>query len=294
LIGRSSSRLGWNGFTAERHEVYPGVKAETSLEQHFVGVWTEPWHGEHRNLRGESVPISKRSGSVSLVPMGQVSPCCLSSPTEIMVIALEPEFIDSVEDELERRLTAPFLGKVAVDDPELSQLVSLLRKESDAGGLHGRIYAESLAHAIAVRFVHLARGERLRESLYRHASSPQSIRRVLDRLHDEFDVDLSLGALVGETGYSRRHFFRIFEDATGRTPHQYLLELKIKRAKELIQKTSMPLIDIAAKSGFSSQSHMSQIFRKYCGSTPGQIRRECTHSRTKKMCDEQFTPAALS
>jgi AraC family transcriptional regulator len=284
ILGLSSRKLDWNGFTIEHHKVAVGEKPETALEQPFVAVWTERCCGELQDSRGKFVPFSKRPGSINLLPTGLVVPWRLSSSTEVTVVAFETEFVNSVEEELDRRLTMPFLGKLAIEDPQLSMLVSLLMRESDSGGLHGRIYGESLAQAIAIRFIHLGRGERLRETVYRRISSSESVRRVLDRMHDELQADLSLRTLAAETGYSRRHFLRIFEEATGCSPHQYLLQLRMRRAKELIRTTSMPLIDIAAHSGFSSQSHMSQIFRRFCDATPGQMRKDLTCSRKEDSC----------
>jgi AraC family transcriptional regulator len=277
ILGRSCSQA---GFTIEHHEVAAGEKPEIALEQHFVGVWAEPCYGERWNLRGKRVVFSKRPGTITLLPMGWVPRLRLSSPAEVSVVAFEPKFIESVSDELEQPSSAPFLGRFDLEDPELSMLVSLLMQECNSGCLHGGAYAESLAHAIAIRFIHLGRGEPRRGVTYRHISSPQSIRRVLDRMHAEFNTDLSLGTLVAETGYSRRHFLRIFEEATGYTPHQYLLLLRMRRAKELIRKTSMPLVDIAEHTGFSNQSHMSQIFRKHFGSVPSQIRRDLCRGQT--------------
>jgi AraC family transcriptional regulator len=285
MLGHSSRELGWDGFTIERHEVAAGDKPETTLRQHFVAAWTEPCYGERRNLRGQLAPFCMRPGSVTLLPIGPAPPLRLSSSTEVTVVALQSQFIDSVEGEFEHRSSAPFTDPRTLEEPQLSILMSLLMKECDSGGVNGRVYAESLAHAIAIRFLQLGKEERRRGSLYAHISSPRSIRRVLDRMHAEFDADLTLRELAVESGYSRRHFLRMFEGATGYTPHQYLLQLRIKHAKELIRKTSMPLINVAAYSGFSSQSHMSQIFRRHCGATPAQVRRDLTYSsmRTRVM-----------
>jgi AraC family transcriptional regulator len=278
MLGRSSREFGWTGFTIERHEVASGVKSETMLERHFVLVWTEPCYGERQNARGHFVAFSKKPGTVSLLPAGLIPPMRLYSPTEATVVAFEPEFIQNIKQSLERPSTDSFTGKLAHEAQELSTLVSLLMAECNSGAPHGRIYAESLAHAIAIWLLDLGRAERPHGSFYRGDHSPPSIRRVLERMHAEFDGNLSLDALAAESGYSRRHFLRIFEEATKCTPHQYLIQLRIKHAKGLIRRTSMPLIDVAAYSGFSSQSHMSQLFRKYCGATPTQVRRNRTYS----------------
>src|SRR5271170_3948066 len=94
MLSHSSRKLGWDGFTIERHEVAAGEKPETATEQHFVAVWTgAPCHGERPNLRGGFVPFSKKRGSVTLLPIGLAPPLRLSSSTEVTAIAFEPEFI---------------------------------------------------------------------------------------------------------------------------------------------------------------------------------------------------------
>src|SRR5262249_12518240 len=98
------------------------------------------------------------------------------------------------------------------------------------------------------------------------------LRRVIERMR-YFDTDLSLQALANESGYSRVHFVRLFKAATGYSPHNYLLNLKLERARELLKKPSMSLIDIALDCGFSSHSDMSRLFHKFVGVTPSAYRR---------------------
>lgn len=272
IIGPSSCILGWNGFCIERHMIAAGEKPAVELQQYFVAVWSGTSYGDRTNLRGQPTAFSKRPGSVSLLPVGQAPPLRLSSSTEIIVVAFEPAFIAHAEAELEGKRNVPFLEKVSIEDPVLSTLVSLLMKESDSGAPQGTLYAESLAGAIASRFIYIAQGG-VEGVAYAQPSSAQTISRVLDRMHADFTKDHSLRALAAQCGYSRRHFLRLFEEATGYTPHQYLLHLRLKHAKELLWKKSMPLVEVAAASGFSSQSHMSGVFRKLYGETPGQMRR---------------------
>jgi AraC family transcriptional regulator len=86
--------------------------------------------------------------------------------------------------------------------------------------------------------------------------------------------NLSLDQLAHESHYSRGHFLRMFRAATGMTPHQYLMKRRTERAKRMLrddEETS--LIDIAARCGFSSQSHMTRVFRKQTGVTPSAFKR---------------------
>lgn len=104
------------------------------------------------------------------------------------------------------------------------------------------------------------------------ALPPHLLRKVLDRMRD-LTADLNLEALAVETGYSRRHFLRMFQQATGATPHQYLLQSRLKRAQEFMRRGNTSLIDVAAACGFSSHAHMSKVFRKLLGVSPSEYRR---------------------
>jgi AraC family transcriptional regulator len=86
-------------------------------------------------------------------------------------------------------------------------------------------------------------------------------------MHD-LVADLDLQTLAAESGYSRSHFLRMFEAATGLTPHRYLLQFRLERAQKLMSERAISLIDIAALCGFSSHAHMSRVFRQLLGVTP--------------------------
>ncbi|MBC7925989.1 MAG: helix-turn-helix transcriptional regulator, partial [Bryobacteraceae bacterium] len=81
-------------------------------------------------------------------------------------------------------------------------------------------------------------------------------------------------SLAIETGYSRAHFLRLFSATTGLTPHQYVLRARLNRAKQMITNSDAEIIDIALECGFSSQSHMTTLFRQKLGFTPAELRRE--------------------
>ena len=104
---------------------------------------------------------------------------------------------------------------------------------------------------------------------------PQAVlRHVKKYMEENLQNNLSLDELVSETNYSRGHFLKMFRAATGTTPHQYLTERRIERAKSMLREAGViSLIDIAAWCGFSSQSHLTQVFRKQIGVTPSAFKR---------------------
>ncbi|UPK40302.1 helix-turn-helix transcriptional regulator [Bradyrhizobium sp. 186] len=78
-------------------------------------------------------------------------------------------------------------------------------------------------------------------------------------------ANLSLAELANESGYSRAHFLRMFRAATGKTPHQYLLHVRLERAREQFQTGLASILEIALATGFASHSHLTRQFRQRFG-----------------------------
>jgi transcriptional regulator GlxA family with amidase domain len=72
---------------------------------------------------------------------------------------------------------------------------------------------------------------------------------------------------------SLSHFCRLFRNSFGVSPHNYVMRTRLKRAKALMLSTSTPLGQIAADCGFVDQAHLSRLFRRHVGDTPGAWRR---------------------
>jgi AraC family transcriptional regulator len=124
-----------------------------------------------------------------------------------------------------------------------------------------------------VRFVFL--GERTLEQARGPATlTRRKLSRVQELIESRLDADLTLQELAAAVGYSRSHFLRAFRATTGVTPHRYLLNRRIERARRLLGETDMRIAQVAYCCGFSSQAHFTLAFRKVCGLTPGEYRRE--------------------
>jgi AraC-like DNA-binding protein len=82
----------------------------------------------------------------------------------------------------------------------------------------------------------------------------------------------SLEELVEQSGYSRFHFIRLFKEATGTTPWNYILQLKIDKARSLLLETELPIKDIAREVGFSTPHYFTRLFRREVGITPSAFR----------------------
>jgi AraC family transcriptional regulator len=97
------------------------------------------------------------------------------------------------------------------------------------------------------------------------------------RLLDEFidaglDGPLGVQAMAQLLGLSEGYFMRAFKSATGQSPHAYLIDRRLARARALMRDSSASLAQIAFACGFNSQAHMTTAFRQRLGVSPGQLR----------------------
>ena len=103
--------------------------------------------------------------------------------------------------------------------------------------------------------------------------SPLNLKRINAIIESRPANPPSLDELIGEIGVSRRHFFRAFKQSTGKTPHSYVSEHRLKRAVDLLRATDLSATDIALGCGFSSSSHFTVAFKQAFGTGPSEFRR---------------------
>lgn len=107
---------------------------------------------------------------------------------------------------------------------------------------------------------------------WRYRLAPSLRRRVVTYIEDNLDGDLSLFTLATLCHLSPYHFARAFRQEMGIAPHNYVIDRRIARARCLLRDDTIPIAEVAAATGFSSQQHMTSTFRKFCGLTPGSVR----------------------
>ena len=100
----------------------------------------------------------------------------------------------------------------------------------------------------------------------------RQLRKVEDYVREQLAEEISVEALAGLVELSPFHFSRVFKQATGMSPLQFVTRERITRAQQLVRETSRSLIEIALEVGYTSPSHFAQVFRRAVGATPTEFR----------------------
>jgi AraC family transcriptional regulator len=103
--------------------------------------------------------------------------------------------------------------------------------------------------------------------------APWQERRAKEMMAGGVDIALSVEDLAQACGLSVGHFSRAFKVSTGVSPHRWIQSLRVERAKALIRTGSLSIAEVALASGFADQSHLTRVFSRLVGQTPGAWRR---------------------
>jgi AraC-like DNA-binding protein len=98
-----------------------------------------------------------------------------------------------------------------------------------------------------------------------------AVHQAREYLNDNFDTDVGLEELAGMAGLSRAHLIRAFRREFHITPHAYLTDIRIRRARHLLRQGESPA-SVALECGFADQAHFTRHFKARTGVTPGQFR----------------------
>ena len=210
--------------------------------------------------RNKSVYLVAGRGAMVTAPVKSV-PQALEPQTAISWIhcELEHDFVHKIAGEIEYQRDTDLPFNSDPHDPTIEMIIGLLAAELDAGGATGTVYADSLAHALVVRILLLAHLPKPAVAPVHGVPSlpPHALKRVKDHIEAELGDALSLDRLADESGYSRTHFLRMFRNATGLTPHQYVLDRRVRRAQSLIQQNRAPLAEVAFESPFDNATALA-------------------------------------
>jgi AraC-like DNA-binding protein len=99
-------------------------------------------------------------------------------------------------------------------------------------------------------------------------------RRVQQFVDAHLESRIRLDDLASQAGLGSHYFCALFKRSMGVSPYQYVIERRVARATCLLEDRTLSLAEIAYATGFASQAHLTEVFRRRVGMTPGEYRRQ--------------------
>ncbi|HWL09165.1 MAG TPA: AraC family transcriptional regulator [Planctomicrobium sp.] len=196
-----------------------------------------------------------------------------TGPFQLQFLAFSEAEIQEITGNAGKVLSHPPVR--SLNDPFLTSLMLQLWPHSDEQSLGEEIMLEGAFISFVGRLLVLENsGRRLNSVNERHGNI--IIAKALDYIEGNLSTKISLSEIAAETHVSRSHLVKVFKRVTGRTVYDHLLELRIRRAKELMTQfgKSMTLAEIAAQCGFANHSHLTRVFTHEVGTTPQAFREQ--------------------
>ena len=273
----SSVGTRWNDILVEQHNVPNCELADVTYKrQHVVAINIGHSTTWETKKEGRFQRIFKARGAISFFPSDQ--PFCGRLKVErdmfadVLFLALNPVFISRVAEGLEfdtDRIELVRQGRST--DPTLHHIGMALRAGIQTGAALDRMYGEALSTALAV---HLLRGYSAAVAGPKRQCGglpSEKLVRAVEYIKDQLNTDLTVSGIAQAVFLSPYHFTRLFKESTGQSPYQYVVEARVRKAKELLTTGKFTISEAAYHVGFVDQSHLTRHFKRIFGLPPKRL-----------------------
>jgi len=221
-------------------------------------------------INGSSEIINSAPNQVGVYPANTSKSFVWNSEAEFLILYLKPSLLKQLSKEAWGKDNIELIPQLTeFFDPLIVHMGLALKNAFESDALGSRLYADSMANALGIHL--LSRYFKRQESTvkkYEGRLSKQQLKEVLDYMNEHLDRKLSLTELAMLVRLSSYHFAHLFKQSMGISPHQYHIQCRIERAKELLCREDIAIKDIAQIVGFSSQGHFTYHFKRLTGITP--------------------------
>lgn len=254
----------------EYHHQPANGESECCLPNYLLSIHLGQPLQLERTLNGQCSKDYLTEGDIMISPPYLHRKLVWDTDAEFLLLRLDPKLFAAVYESVdaERVQIAP---QLKIYDPLIQQIGLALKAELELDGLSNRLYAESMANALAVHLLRRYSTQKQEIRAYSGSLPSYKLQQVIDYIQGHLAEDVSLEAIAKEISMSQYYFARLFKQSTGYSPYQYLIKCRIERAQELMMQAQQSIANVALQVGFTSQSQFGRHFKRIAGVTPKQF-----------------------
>ena len=260
----------WPGVRIHRAHVLPGRMLEHTNPFHEINVAISGTLTTNKlSANGKLISTKGTTGNLCITPAGQSINAIWEKRLDNMMIILDPGFIDRAASENGISSRFEFAEVYKDNDPLIQHLgLTLLSESEDPESQGRRLFVDSVIQTLTLHLLtHYGTSTPTIQNVTGGLPG-YKLRRVKEFVTENLEADLSLAEISAVADLSQFHFSRAFRKSTGLTPQQFLMQQRIERAKELLAKDDLPIVEVSLRTGFKNQSHFTSLFRKFTKLTP--------------------------
>jgi AraC-like DNA-binding protein len=231
-------------------------------EGYCIGIITQG--SRTINHGGVSTIISQKASFV--INPGEVHACkSCESGHSYMILSIEAEYMQGVASQISGgKQQIPHFRNILIHDTELYlKIIHFFTLITDGNSeLEKETTLLSLLSLIILRYSEAP------PKIGCRVLHERTILRVCDFISEHYSKPLSLKQLAEEAGLSHFYFQRLFLGSKGISPHDYVMQVRIRKARQLLAK-GCNIAHVALDTGFADQSHLTRSFKQFTGITPG-------------------------
>lgn len=259
----------------EYFKAEPADMPKAAFAEHHLLLNLNPKPHRVENWRGEEHrDFNFAKNEVIVTPAGINSGWLWHFKSEVIVITLDPERLKIfAELELALILAEQQLESVPqAPDEELCAAGKLMLGALEQRAVGFEVVYESLCRVFLVQLLQKYGIEKQAGVDFSVGFTPAQYERVLKHIDENYGSPIPIETLAEVAGWSPAHFSRLFKATIGETPHRFLMQYRVERARRQLDETEDQLIHIATTCGFADQAHLTRYFKQIIGCTPRQYR----------------------
>jgi len=246
------------------------------FENHGIALHLNGCMNVYQHFEGKQCHSQMRRGSISISPAGAPKTFQHKAGGDFLVVHISPLLLSRIAKEAKCQTSGEvvILNMFCTRDVLLERLALQLWDEYQTNDVASGISAESLANQLGVHLLRRYSSLGAAPKTGATTLSAKALRRAMDYIEANLGKDLTVEEVARAISLGRWHFAHAFKNTIGVAPHQYVVERRIELAKLLLRETDLPIANIAARAGFSTQSHFCVTFQRLTGTTAGTFRKK--------------------